>query len=378
MRVAIVGGGIAGLATAIGLQRADAEVTVFERGDGSVVGAGISLFGNALVALDSIGRGAALRELSGGPVTSFRVGQRTPDGSWLATTPTDAVGELHVVHRHDLNAMLLDGLRPGTVRYGVRASASDDGVVEVPGSDGERFDLVVAADGIRSGIRSRWDLDTGLRYSGYAAWRGVTAGPVDLGGEAGETWGRQHRFGIVPLADGRVYWFAVASMPEGTVFDAERAELLRRFAGWHHPIAEVVRATDVIVRHNIHDLAKPLRRYIRGRGALVGDAAHAMTPNLGQGGGQSLEDAATLAALLRPLAAQPNADPPEVFKALERYDALRRPRSQAIASRSRTMGAVAHTPNRLVVRVRNTLLRLVPDAILVRQLEGMLRWSPPS
>ncbi|GLZ01671.1 hypothetical protein [Actinoplanes sp. NBRC 103695] len=98
--------------------------------------------------------------------------------------------------------MLAAALEPGTIRYGVSATAEPDG-----------YDVVVAADGLRSATRASWPGDPGVRYSGYSTWRGVTSRAVDVGGAAGETVGRGERFGMAPLADGRVYWFGVASMP---------------------------------------------------------------------------------------------------------------------------------------------------------------------
>jgi hypothetical protein len=98
-------------------------------------------------------------------------------------------------------------------------------------------------DGVASGIRRSWPDDPGIRYAGYTAWRGVTAAPFTAPA-AGETFGRGERFGIVPMNDGRVYWFAVASVPANWPAPDQKAELVHRFGTWHDPIPALLHATD--------------------------------------------------------------------------------------------------------------------------------------
>ncbi|GAB2587662.1 monooxygenase [Paractinoplanes abujensis] len=354
-RVAIVGAGIGGLTTAIGLQHAGWDVTVFERsGANTQAGAGLSLFGNAWRALDSLGVGDAVREIAGREQHT-RAGQRRRDGRWLAVTPPHALRELRVVHRADLHRAFTAELRPGTVTYG-------KGIDRTP----EGFDLVVAADGLRSRTRASWPGDPGLRYSGYTSWRAVTTRPVDLRDEAGESLGRGERVGLAPLPDGRVYWFGVASMPAGTRFDDEYAEVRRRFDGWHSPVAEVLDAIDpaALVRTDIFDLARPLATFARGTTVLLGDAAHAMTPDLGQGAAMAIEDAATLTHLL-------GSSP--VDEALRAYDVVRRRRTQAVARRARAMGRLLQSRGPL----RDLVLRLTPPAAVARQLAALQAWRAP-
>ncbi|MBM6622072.1 FAD-dependent monooxygenase [Micrococcaceae bacterium RIT802] len=383
MHVAVIGGGIGGLCAAIGLQRHGAEVEVFERSAVlAPVGAGLSLFGNGLAALDAIGLGPRFRDLTDphGAVTTG--GQRRPDGTWLARLGPGLLPDLRVIHRADLHELLVSALEPGTLHLGSTCAAVPGGGRELDMADAggkrrQRYDLVVAADGIRSSTRAGWPGDPGLRYSGYSAWRGVTRGPVDLGGEAGETWGRGLRFGMAPLVDGRVYWFAVATMPADAVVDDEFAEVRRLFGRWHDPIPRLLDGTDpaAVVRHPIHDLAKPLPTFRRGRTLLLGDAAHAMTPDLGQGGGQAMEDAATLAALLAPVAR--NQDP-DLDAALVRYDSLRRKRTQPMARAARAVGRVAQLGFGPAVVLRDTAMRITPASAMAGRIRAVQRWEPPT
>ncbi|HWR84358.1 MAG TPA: FAD-dependent monooxygenase [Rhodoglobus sp.] len=373
MRVGIIGAGIGGLCTAVGMQVAGHEVVVFEKAEElRPVGSGLSVFANGLRALDSLGLGEAFRSITSTRAGALRAGQRRPDGRWLATIPADAVRELRIVHRADLHRILVDALAPGTIRLGTEVRPPDALGRLTTASGSERFDLVVAADGIRSRVRASWPGDPGIRYSGYSTWRGITDGPVDLLGAAGETWGRGLRFGLAPLVDDRVYWFAVASMPADSTIDDEFAAVVERFGGWHDPIPAIIAATspDTVFRLDINDLAGPLPTFRRDNCVLLGDAAHAMTPDLGQGGGQAMEDAATLVALVR--------TEPDLDAALERYDRLRRARTQPIARRARMLGSVAQSSGRLSAALRDAVFRMTPAGATAREVRSVQEWDPPT
>jgi 2-polyprenyl-6-methoxyphenol hydroxylase-like FAD-dependent oxidoreductase len=236
-----------------------------------------------------------------------------------------------------------------------------DGTVAHSGGE-SRADLVVGADGINSVTRrSVWPDAPRPRYAGYTAWRMITP-PVPVG-ESSESWGAGERFGYVPLADGRVYCFATANAPEGAA-DAGLPGLRRRFAGWHDPIPALLEAAEpgAVLHDDLYELP-PLAAYTRGKVALVGDAAHAMTPNLGQGAGQALEDAVVLAKTV---------DGPS---GLDAYDRLRRPRTQKIALRSHRIGVAAQWASPPAVTLRNTALRLLPGSSFVRSLGPVLDWT---
>ncbi len=371
-RAVVVGGGIGGLAAGIALGRTGWDVTVLERDDTpGEIGAGISLWPNALAALDALDVWPDIATAA----TMQLGGARRPDGRWLISVDgDDPPFTVLLVHRAQLHQKLMDALPDGSMLAGAAVRAvTPDGQVSYD-HEGQSVDvsadLVVAADGLRSGIRREWWPEyAGERYAGFTAWRGVTDEPFPL--DAGsETWGRGSVFGATILLDGRVYWFATANLPEDTRFDDEHAEVLRRFADWHEPLTDVVRATapSAVLRHDIFTLTTPLPELRRGRIVLLGDAAHAMTPNLGQGACQALEDAVTLGAV---------AGSGDVDDALAAYDTERRPRTQRLVTMSERAGRMAQAKSPALAGMRNLLARVVPVGVASRPIAKTVAWRPP-
>ncbi|MFE1555481.1 FAD-dependent monooxygenase [Streptomyces sp. NPDC058734] len=373
-RAVVVGGGIGGLAAAIGLHRTGWQVTVFERAAvHEDAGAAISLAANGLRALDALGVGEAVRAASRPQYTG---GTRTPDGRWLSrmdgTALERALGDpMAGIHRSELHRLLRAALPADRLVTGREVTFEE---LRDPGRAGTpTADLVVAADGVRSRIRSGlFPGHPGPAYSGSTALRAVTAGPVDPGTDFALTWGPGAEFGHIRLADGRAEWHAVLNAPAGLRHEDPLAVLRHRFASWHQPVPELLAATrpEDVLHHDVHELAVPLPSFVAGRTVLLGDAAHAMTPHLGQGACQALEDAVVLAAEL--------AAGPDLPAALARYDAARRPRSQAVARAARRAGRMGQQlTGPLALAVRNTALRLAPSKATVRAVLSHADWSPP-
>ena len=212
-------------------------------------------------------------------------------------------------------------------------------------------DILIGADGIRSVVRSEIVGDGEPRYAGYTSYRAVTS--FDHARcKFGEYWGCALRFGIAPMSAGRVYWFATRNAPAGvheTPTDSVE-RLSAAFGGWCEPIGELIAATDPasILHHDIAD-RPPLRHWSQGRITLLGDAAHPMTPNLGQGGCQALEDAVVLGKQLRL-----HTDP---VVALQTYEAERQRRTRQIVQRSRRIGQVGQWSNPWLCAVRTFAVR---------------------
>lgn len=369
MRVIVVGGGIAGLSAAIALRQTEHEVVVLERTPRvDPVGAGITLFANAMRALGRLGVGESVAARGAAAARSAIL---TSDGRELTRVPSDLLEGTIALHRADLQAEL--AAASGALRLGVEVTAveqGEDGVVarSTEGSE-ERGDLLVGADGLSSVIR-RAIADLPIRFAGYTAWRGVSPVPVEAG-RLTESWGVGERFGLIDIGRGRTYWFATKNAPEGEPDEAggRKAEIRRRFSGWHEPIAAVVGAADegAILRNDVYYL-EPLPRWSDRRVVLVGDAAHATTPGVGQGAAQAIEDAVVLADRL--------AGSDDLTAAFAEYEAIRRPRAEAVLKVSRRVDKAAQLANPLGCRLRNTIVRRLPDGAQRRQLEPLVRYEP--
>ena len=377
-RILVAGAGIGGLTAALALRRAGCEAEVFERTPVlRPVGAGIVLAINALLGLRSLGlyeRVAA----AGTPIESARL--VTAGGRPIARTDfSPLVRELGVAaiafHRAELHRVLLDA-----VGGGVRLDAEGVGFEQAGGevrlalADGEVVsgDALVGADGLRSAVRRVLLGEAAPRYSGYTSWRAVTPGGLGLvpRGATTESWGAGRRFGTVGLTGGRTYWFAVENAPEGGADEGDpRGHLLERFGGWHAPIRELLEATpgEAIVRTDIHD-REPVATWGAGRVTLLGDAAHPMTPNLGQGACQAVEDAVVLADEL--------AGGGSLEAAFRRYEARRRERTRAVVLQSRRFGRIAQWSNPLARAVRDLGLRALPESATLRPLRAFLSEAP--
>ncbi|MGY0022434.1 FAD-dependent monooxygenase [Streptomyces sp. YJ-C3] len=384
-RAVVVGGGIGGLTAALALHLRGWRVTVLERArELKPVGAGISLAPNAQRALDVVGLGDEIRSLA---AWTGDGGLLTPKGRWLSRADPGLAAErfgrsLVLLHRATLIEKLAARLPADIVRTASGARLADAGDpgdparparVVTPQGDLEA-ELVVGADGIHSAVRGAlFPEHPGTAYSGFTTWR-VLVPPLGRPFVQHETWGPGRLWGTHPFADGTIYAYAAAMVPPGrTAADGdERAELRRLYGSWHDPIPAILDAVEPggVLRHDVHHIAEPLPAFHRGRVALLGDAAHAMAPTLGQGGNQAIEDAVVLAHHAAPDAA------PD----LAGYTRARQPRTAMIARRAMAVSRVNMLGNRPGIALRNGVIRaagLVGPTLMLRGLDGIADWRPP-
>ncbi len=376
MTVIIVGGGIGGLATALAFQRHGIKALVFERTQQfREVGSGLILAGNAVQALHQLGLADVLHTIAA-PLRFSHL--RSWRGDVLVDLPMQEAMQRYgastfAVHRAELQAVLVQALEQENLHTNMQAIGFEQDVqgVRVRFASGEEVqgDLLVGADGLHSVVRSQLVGAARPRYAGYTAWRAVTCFSMDQreAQTTFETWGAGKRFGFIPLSQGRVCWFAVANAPEGECEEAtrEKRQVLDLVSSCHEPAWAVVEATEAsaIVHTDIYD-RPPISSWSQGRITLVGDAAHPMTPNLGQGACQAIEDAFVLADSLQ--------SGPTIASALQSYEARRIKRANAMVQRSRQQGRIAHWEHPWGVRLRDILLRMTPPRLLLKQIEWIL------
>ncbi|MFE9573672.1 FAD-dependent monooxygenase [Streptomyces sp. NPDC006692] len=382
-RAVVVGGGIGGLTAAAALIRRGWQVTVLERAaELRPVGAGIGLAPNGQRALDVIGLGDEIRALAAWQGDG---GLRTPGGRWLSRTDPQAAaeafgGSVVLLHRATLIGILAAALPAGTLRTDAAAELAECGGADHPAvvrtAEGDiEADLVVAADGIHSALRKAlFPTHPGTDYCGFTTWRVVVPHPGRPFAPH-ETWGPGRIWGTQPLKDGRVYAYAAArTRPGGRAADGELAQLRRLFGTWHDPIPAVLDAARdaEVLRNDVHRIAGALPAYHRGRVALIGDAAHAMAPSLGQGGNQAVEDAVVLAH---------HADPEgELAAGLARYSAERLPRTMDVAGRAERTARLTMLSNPVGIAVRNSLIRAASTLgpqLMLRTFADIATWQPP-
>ncbi|HEX6536774.1 MAG TPA: FAD-dependent monooxygenase [Gemmatimonadaceae bacterium] len=373
--VAAIGGGIGGLTAAIALAHRGIETHVYESAPClREEGAGLAVSPNAMEVLRRLD--LAERVLAAGvPLERFEL--HDARSGLLQAAEFAGAARRHgsptvAIHRRRLRDILAAEVPASHVHTG----ATCEGVAEKGGRVQVRFtggdvvgaDLVIGADGLRSTVREYVAPGRPTRYSGQTSLRAVAAFelPRELQRAAREIWAPRMRFGIVPIGPGEVYWYAAFDAPAGGTGRAVEEELpLKELCDtFPPPVATIVAATDParIIRTDMYDLP-PFRGWSRGRVALLGDAAHATTPNLGQGAAQAIEDAWVLADRIASVAS--------VEEALRAYEEIRRPKAAFVVRRSWTIGRAAHLANPVGRAVRNLAMRWTPASATRRQYDRL-------
>jgi 2-polyprenyl-6-methoxyphenol hydroxylase-like FAD-dependent oxidoreductase len=363
--VLIVGGGIGGLALALALRSHDIETNIWERApELREVGAGLLLTSNARTVLDRLGISSAANA-SGQLIHSWQILDRA--GHPLQTFASEREEPLSLsISRAAFQEILRRPLSLGVLHLGREVSAVEPSLDETKITartlEGNSLsaDLIIGADGGRSRVRELIFGHAALRECGYVGWRAlVNHVPVDWGnGRITETWGEGCRFGIAPISKTRSYWYATENVSPGWTLPQEqrKAHLLSKFRRWHRPICDLIEATpeENVLLNSISD-HPALPQWSRGRVGLLGDAAHLMTPNLGQGAAMALEDAWVMAACLRRYGASE--------EALRHYERRRRWRAAYVVWQSRQVGRMIQLEHPWIVGLRDAALSFTPDAL---------------
>ncbi len=369
-RVAIIGAGIAGLLAARVFEDLDFQISLFEAGDSiRGIGAEIGLASNAMCALKDLGVAAKIREL-GNRVEEF--GIYDPSGKMLFEIDTGRIEKTYqeksyAIHRAVLHKLLLNRLEGVEVELSKRLERinMDSEKVRLSFQDGTRseFDFVIGADGIHSATRKQLVPDSIERYAGYWCWRCIAQVPMNFMTQGRALWGKKGRFGIKRMGSNRVYWFACINTPlEGTIRNYKLSDLKARFKDYKtvSQLLQYSREEDVI-SDAVYDI-NPLERFLYGRVLLIGDAAHATTPNMGQGAGMAVEDVAILKEEL---------ENHEIEIAFRRFEQRRLMRTAYIIKSSRRAGSVAQMDKPVGIAIRNWAFRNLPVTLMQAPLKRL-------
>jgi salicylate hydroxylase len=346
LRIGIVGLGIGGAAAAAAMTRRGLDVTLFEQASAvREVGAGIATWPNTVRLLKRLGLGTVLHEI-GWPVGNNPI--RDPSGRILHYVPSsssydDALG--YYLHRAELLTAIVSLVEPNRIRLGRRCVSLEQRgeQVSVHLQNGERhtFDVVIGADGIHSVAINAVTASRPPIYSNLAAYRGLVRNEGEDRLDMGTLWtDRKKYFVAFPISRGRLVNFVgvvpTEGLPEESWFMTGSKEALsREYANWDPMLRGIIDKVDETFRWGLY-FREPLPRIVRGRIALMGDAAHPMLINAGQGAGQALEDAFALAVLLD------GASRETVVERLSLYERLRLGRATAVQQLSRRNAQFMH------------------------------------
>jgi FAD-dependent urate hydroxylase len=380
MKIVIVGAGIGGLTAHLVCKRAGFEVEHYERQPLlGPAGAGIVLWPNGVKVLLALGLADGLRRIGH---TLERVVTRTHRGEPLTEMP---VGELerklgapvYPVSRTDLQSLLVDAVGPGALRLGARCvrveQTSESATAYFEDGRTATGDVVLGADGVHSTVRLAVAGEVAPRYTGMVNWVGLLAnGGLQPEHTGSELLGEGKRCGLLPLAGDRGSFGFACGVDKGAPAPAagRKGQLQELFGDWPAPIPTVLdRLDEADVKYlEIHDLP-PLPRWGQGRVALLGDAAHATAPTLGQGGCQAMEDAIWLARCL-------GATTLGVADGLARYESKRRERAELIVARSRQKVEAMHASDPEVYQELYAAIKASSVAETMRAQEELLEEGP--
>ena len=376
MKALIAGAGIGGLATGIALRRAGLNIKIFERSrEMREIGAALMIWPNGTRALQAL-------EVEVTATTINSLSLCDWHGRRLLEAPLREVADRHgsdvaVLHRADLQAALLKRLGGEVVDLAADITGfeevGDEVRVKLRDGTDDAGDLLIGADGLRSVVRRQLLADGDPVYLGVSIWRGMVTGEgLALEPGHGINWvGRGSEFLAIHLAGHRIYWAAVTKEPRGEKPGpgGHKQDVLDRFGSWSELVPALIVATEpaAILRNDMYD-RPPSPRWSRGRVTLVGDAAHPMTPNQGQGACQALEDAVALGESLE--------DASDPARAFEIYEKRRMHRAYRAVAMSRQASRGVHIENPVLCAIRDRLAMVLPNRLVMRMLDPVLAGEP--
>lgn len=360
--ITIIGGGIGGLTLANALHQFDIPFELYERApELTDVGAGIGLSAAPLQILDWMDLYDPFQKLAAQPDTVIIADRKL--NIKRAIQPNKPV---YCIHRARLIDLLKENLPSGSIHLSkeltnISASANETVLTFADGTE-RKSGVVVAADGIHSVIRRKLLPSIQIRYIGQAAWRGITdlKLPEPYTNSFVEIWDERIRFLTISINDEQTFWIAAAPAEPGGSDnpDTVKKDLKQLYQNYHPSLLKMIETSGPILRNDMGDLGTSGRPWHLHNVCFLGDAIHATTPNLAQGGCQAIEDAWCLALCLKKYGNNINT-------AFETYSRLRKPKTKKIVANSWMFGSAAHS--------KNPLFRLGFKAILTHSPKWFIR-----
>lgn len=369
MNIAIIGAGIGGLTTALFLEKLGISVKVFEQtSEIKPVGAGIILAHNAMQVFDKLGFKESIATL-GNPLTSITIN----------TAQLDVINKIKMqyfddkfsvnsiaIQRGVLQNFLIDQLQTECINLNKKVIDVNIGhktTLLFSDNDEVEFDAVIAADGINSVVRKKLFKETTIRKANQMCWRGISriTLPSKFQSELNEMWGKGSRFGFVKISTNEVYWYGLHCNDK----KLEKDDLFNHFKNYNPIVSEIISQTkfDRVFQNEIFDL-KPIASWFNSTVCLLGDAAHATTPNMGQGACQAIEDAYVLSHYI---------SKHPVSIAFPKYERLRKSKAEMIVNLSWKLGAISQIENPVISTIRNFAMRSIPTKYSIRQSEKIYK-----
>lgn len=364
--VNIIGAGIGGLTTALTLKKRGLNVNIYESSaEIKPVGAGIILANNAMQVFQKLGIQDKIEE-AGNKISFMKI---TDDHlNPLSVANLSEYEQKYrvsniAIHRGELQKILANEIGFDNINLSKRLSKIEKNTLfKLTFEDNTTIEskIVIGADGIKSVVRNQLFEKSILRNPNQICWRGICE--IDLPGkyhnELNEAWGKGKRFGFVKISDKKVYWYALANSRKV----GDEVNLTEFFNEFHIDILNIISGTkkEQIIITEIIDL-KPIDKWQGENVCLIGDAAHATTPNLGQGACQAIEDAYVLGKLLD--------NGLEIQNTFTEYENLRRKKAHTIVNTSWTVGKMAHIENSFGIWLRNFAMKNIPKSANKKQMD---------
>ncbi len=371
-KIIIIGAGIGGLTTAIALKQKGFEVEIFESSpEFKKAGSGINLAINAMQIYKRLGvyddilssanytnsMNALSKKLKVLTSANFKKFEKKYSAKTVA------------IHRARLHEILVSHLGNTKIHLNKKLKYLEqkNGIVNLIFEDGSKHtaEVVIGADGIHSNVRNSIFKNTKLRDAKQVCWRGISKAKIDkkCKEKLNEIWGKGNRFGFVHINDDEIYWFGLINKKE---FKTKDENLLNIFLDYPQMVKNIIARTEKkdILCNEIWDL-KPIEKWHKGNVCLIGDAAHATTPNMGQGACQAIESSMVLSKCLK--------EEENIETAFLRYENIRKEKANYVIKTSWFLGKIAQSSNSFVCTLRNFVAKITPKYITEKQSEKILK-----